>query len=724
MIDSSAAYKSAVTAATRRVRVRVPLRIVSPDLQYGDVTATTSAPVSRPEQIHDDETDLSDRYASLEEGRWLLDGTMDILEDDYSFPGQVGYVSEDICGEDGVFLTPQVVTLGISGVETLQAVTVYFPGGTLDGVAADFTVEVMQGGTAYHTETVTGNTKTKILVSGFTVYTPDTIRLTVTKWSIPFRRVRIAEIYPGFAEAWTEDNLSPLSIKMQASINAMSMPYGTASMTMDNIDRLFDPRNKSGLFLSLEARQEVPIQFGVELPNGSTEWMPCGTYYQQDGAWTTTDDGMTMRWDLVDIVGLLAGRSFVAPDTLPTTLDGWAAELVSQLGTSFVGRYTVDPDYSTKEVTTTQAEITGKNCGDILRWLCQATGTFARADAETGYLALEPLWSQGNEYTLDNLQSIPTVAANDNLASIIFKLDTDFLVSGNTSNSANTVTVDNPFLADQTAALEAARHILTAYGGNKLTTTGRGDPSSEIGDVVTIQLDSSNATTARLMSQTFEYSDGVLTSCKSELLQADGTFLYTDREVITESGTWTAPAGVTELEVVLVGGGQAGGHGEPGTNPDLFQLNGYGKRGAAGASGSGALVWHGTININDGQTFAVHIGAGGIAGSGDPVDGEATTFGTHSSATGKVYTPSWTDIANGEAYGRSGVSAPQSGSGDGGAGGTGGSPGWQQWEQKTDEAGNPLNEWVLVNSISPGSGSPGKNGASGCVIIYWNKESA
>lgn len=731
MINTSDSYKAAVVAGYRRVRIRVPLRIVSPDLQYGAVTATSSAPVSRLDEIHDDEMELSDRYASLEPGRWVLDGTMDILEDDYSFPGQVGYVSDEICMEDGVFLTPQVITMGISGVDILQVVTVVFPDSELDGVADTFTVEVLQAGTAYHTETFTGNTQSKVVSQGFTVYQPDQIRLTINKWSRPHRRARVAEIYPGYSETWTERNLAALSIKNQASINAMAAPYGTASMTIDNLDKLFDPRNKSGLFLSLEERQAVPTYLGLDLDDGNTEWVPTGVYFQQNNGWTMTDGRMTMRWDLIDIIGLLTNREFIAPATLPTTLGGWAAALVTQLGESFASRYTVDPNYSGLSVSTTGDKIAGKNCGDILRWLCQATGTFARADAETGNLTIEPTWNQGNEYTLDNLSALPATAANDNLASIIFKLDTDtdFVVSGNTSNSANTVTVDNPFISTQAQALTAARHILSAYGGNKITTTGRGDPSSEVGDVATVQLDRSNATTARITSQTFEFSGRILRDCKTELLQANGVFLYTDREEITESGTWTAPAGVTQLDVVLVGGGQAGGHGGYGTMPGIGTSTGtsYGKTGSAGESGAGGKVWHATININDGQVFQVHIGAGGAAvtensGSASPVDGEATTFGVYSSANGSTYTPSWTDIASGNAYGRSGVGKPLKGTGDGGVGGKGGTPGSEIKEKPTDEFGNPLPGVIITGGTSPGPGSAGSDGGSGCVIVYWNKE--
>lgn len=163
MINTSDAYKAAVVAETRRIRVRVPIRVQDPDLRYGDVVATSSAPVSKPEQLHDDEMEPSDSYASLEEGRWVLDGSMDILEDNYGYSGQVGYVSGEICGEEGIFATPQSVTLEISGVDTLQSCIVFFPGGELDGVAEDFSVSIIQGGTAYYTEDFAGNTSAKVV---------------------------------------------------------------------------------------------------------------------------------------------------------------------------------------------------------------------------------------------------------------------------------------------------------------------------------------------------------------------------------------------------------------------------------------------------------------------------------------------------------------------------------------------------------------------------------
>lgn len=722
MINTSDAYKAAVTGDVRRTRVRVPLRVAAPGLTITSGTMGNQSGYSRTAEALDGVLTLSDRYASLEQDRWTLDGSFTLVGNDYGHTGEVGLISEAISGADGsVRFT---AAWNLSGADILQAVTVYFPGGELDGYGVDMDLTIKASGSSSKTVSYRDNDRETVQLTGFTVYNPTEITLTVLKWSMPNRHVRIAEIVAGYAADWTEAEIAGLTVTQRASFSAVSLPYGTAALTFDNRDRLFDPWNEAGIYQSLEARQPVPIEIGVDTENG-TEYIPVGTYYQHERGWTARDSGMTMRWDLVDIVGLLTDVIFPEQDTLPTTLAGWLSALLRALGDAFSDRYTVDPDYAETPLTAARDAVEGQKCGDILRWLCQASGTFPRADAETGNLAVEPNWNQGNEYTLRNLEDIPAASANDNLAAIRFRLadGTEVVISGNTAATANTLTISNPFLTTSAGALAAARNILTAYGGSRLQLTGRGDPSSEIGDVATVELDQGQAVTARIATQSFDFSSGVLRSCRSELLQADGAFLYENRVVITESGTWTAPSGVGTLYIVLVGGGQSGGLGHPGTRPEsLFMFNPgvyYGKNGEKGTDGEGGKVWYGTIRINEGQTFTVTVGAGGVPASNyTPVDGEDTTFGDYSSANGHRYTPSYTDIASGSAYGRTGVAAPAGNSGDGGSGGAGGARGWTEYGY-TDTSGNVCFE---IDCRYGTAGSIGTPGGSGCVVVYYGKE--
>ena len=584
----------------------------------------------------------------------------------------------------------------------LQAFSVYFPTDELEGVAEDFTVEVLSAGQTFFTKTVTGNTASAVAFEGFTVQTPDSIRVTVTKWSLPSRRMRVVEILPGVYEEWTEDIVAAFDCKQQGDVSCLSLPYGTCTLKMDNLSRRFEPRSKSGLFQSIEERQGVETYIGVRLADGTVEYKRVGVFYQYSDGWKTGDNGLTMQWDLVDIIGLLADRAYLAPTVLPITLSGWIASLVAQLGTNFADRYTVDADYADLAVTaSSRAAVSGKKCGDILRWACMATGTWPRADAETGKLAVEPLWNQGSKITLENLVNYPTMKANQSLASLIFHLSdgTEYVVSGNSTSSEKTVTIENPFLHTQAQALTAARLILSCYGGNQLELTGRGDPASEIGDVDTVWLDESSATTARRIYQTFQFADGVLQGCQSKLLQADGSYLYTERAVFTESGSWTAPTGKTRLRVILVG---HGGNGTAGADGD------FDAAGADGTDGLGGLVWADTIQINEQQTFAITIG-------------EDAVFGPYSSANGKRYQNGFTDIQSGDSFARTGVAVPKSGTGDGGKGGRGGNKGEKHRETNYDLDGNPIGSYTVID-VYPGPGAPGAAGASGCVVVYWDKE--
>lgn len=714
MISSTTAYQAAIVGDTRRIYLQAVIDIIDPDITYGTVSSSGMANVCKSEQIHDKEMELVP-YATLEANRWALNGQFKL------FPlrgaDHIGFLGDTLSGGEGVFSPAVWVEEHFSNVSILQACSIYFPTADWDGVAADFTVEVMQGGTAYYTKTVAGNTASSIALDGFTVNNPDAIRVTVTKWSKGNRRIRIPEIIPGLYEKWTGNEIAVFSLKHQGDVSCMTLPYGTCTIKMDNLSRRFEPRSKNGVFQSIEERQGIPVSIGVRLSDDTVEYKPAGVFYQYSGGWKTGDNGLTMQWDLVDIVGLLADREFIPPSILPTTLSGWISALVAQMGENFADMYAVDPNYASAEASVRAADdVVGMTCGDILRYVCMATGTWPRADAETGYLTAEPMWNQGSKITLDNLADYPTMKANTDIAALFFTLndgnDTQYVVSGNSTASNETKSIQNPFIKTQSQALTAARAILSTYGGNKLEIVGRGDPASEIGDVDTVWLNESTATTGRRIQQDLSIKDGVLRNCSSVLLQADGIFLYDGMEVITSSGVWTAPAGATQLRIILVGKGEGGGHGEPGTMGRQESEDGYGdsergEYGADGSDGAGGKVWTATIDINPQQSFEVSF------------DGFNTIFGPYSSANGNTYPQGYSDVASGESYARTGVASPKQGSGDGGAGGKGGAPGYGVYKHYTWAGGGSTTFKVLVE---PEPGKPGAAGAQGCAVIYWDKE--
>ena len=159
----------------------------------------------------------------------------------------------------------------------------------------------------------------------------------------------MVEIVPGIYEDWDADELSAFTVTQQGQFSCLSLPYGRAEIAMDNHDRRFEPRRKDGIFQSIQERQGVELHIGVRLPDG-VEYKELGMYYQAGDGWKTGGNAMDMKWSLVDIIGLLAERTFLPPDPLPETLEGWLQALVGQLGEAFRRRYRVDPAYAKRPV--------------------------------------------------------------------------------------------------------------------------------------------------------------------------------------------------------------------------------------------------------------------------------------------------------------------------------------------------------------------------------------
>ena len=330
----------------------------------------SQTPWSKPEEIHDKVLTAPARYATLEPGRWLLDGSFDIFPDDYQVAEHMGVCGGQLSDDAGYFPedAPAFIQLEISNVDVLQAFSLFFSSDPVDGVPADFMVEVLSGEQIFYTQAVTGNAAAQVAFDGFTVYTPTAIRLTVTRWSLPGRRMRMVDIIPGVYEQWSSRVLVSFNCTMNGDFSCLSLPYGTVNITLDNQSRRFEPRKKDSIFQSIEARQGIEIYMSVRLASGAYERVRMGTFYQDGDGYKTSTNDPYISWGLVDIVGLVTDRTYLVPDTLPTTLEGWIASVVGQLGENFKRRHLVDQNYATLAVTANSIEdVTGKKCGDILR---------------------------------------------------------------------------------------------------------------------------------------------------------------------------------------------------------------------------------------------------------------------------------------------------------------------------------------------------------------------
>jgi hypothetical protein len=183
---------------------------------------------------------------------------------------------------------------------------------------------------------------------------------------------------------------------------------------------------------------------------------------------------------------------------------------------------------------------------------------------------------------------------------------------------------------------------------------------------------------------------GLLKSRTSALVgflppQPESSEYFDERVLLTGSGTWTVPDGVTTYTKVLIGGGQGGKHGGKGEDGKQrtaswsegmftrYNWSGYlpgaiSKGGVGGEGGVGGKVLVETVNdATPGESIAYSCGTAGAGATTDGAEGEngtATTMGGSSSDSGSSSNIGYTDPVTGEVFaakGDTGIAGGDSG---------------------------------------------------------------
>lgn len=251
------------------------------------------------------------------------------------------------------------------------------------------------------------------------------------------------------------------------------------------------------------------------------------------------------------------------------------------------------------------------------------------------------------------------------------------------SKSGNIKQVDSAYLANPAIAQSLADRVFGYLKNNVTISQDILFEQERAGDVVSI-ID--------------PYTDKMVTACTkeldislSELQRASGKFLvgfvpqgaisgYQNYVLLTGSGSWKVPDGVTNIRVILVGAGSGGDGGYNGTDGESGYVSDYidateahggagGQGGKAGSAGSGGKIFEVSISVTPGATLSYSCGTGGTGGSangGKGVAGGVTTLGQLSSESGRVYADGYKEVKTGLTFGKSGTSSI-----DGAAGGNG-----------------------------------------------------
>lgn len=350
MHEVTPGFNVEMIARERRVAGNVAIDYTNPFIdQTIQVVASEQGSVSWPGQTADAVEVVANQWASLD-GTWTLDGSYRLAPGTEAEAGinQMGWWGATLAGAAGAFTVPYptlTVTFLPRPVHSLKVVgdsaRLEYPVG--------FNIRLYNGaGTILHTEAVAANatvTWSKELSASINQVTK--MQLEITQWSHAARQAKIAEFFTSIQQSYEGPDLLEIIMIEEREVSQGSLPVGNISanevtIRLSNADRRFDADNaQSPLYQLLKANRRIRAWLGAVLPDGSTEYVPLGTYWAVE--WRASDETMEASVVARDRLELLRKSTYQSSVVVVSTnLQALALAVLQDAGLEPADYY-VDP---------------------------------------------------------------------------------------------------------------------------------------------------------------------------------------------------------------------------------------------------------------------------------------------------------------------------------------------------------------------------------------------
>lgn len=289
------------TDRTGAIKLEIAL---DPTIQVGD---NGHMPYSSSESAYNDEDLPTAKYADFLPDSWRAAGAKIILPASGPYM-RVGFVSDKICGSDGVFSTYPVFYWTYSFPYSAYQIPITFD--SVDGeYAADFDVVYKLAGTEIDRVSVTGNTAVTYTVE-HSIDKTDRIEIEIHKWCRVTRRAMIAQIGSGrvndmnidFSTATAKPTVEKSSQVKTVTVNCYG--YAPAADSTELYNESITLSGDITLNISHDAAAEISASI---TGNGSITAQTHYTYYSVisltgTGAITLTLTGKVLATSSVSVV--------------------------------------------------------------------------------------------------------------------------------------------------------------------------------------------------------------------------------------------------------------------------------------------------------------------------------------------------------------------------------------------------------------------------------------
>jgi hypothetical protein len=533
MVLVSNLYKTKIYDTERMINAKVSFEILDPKAyEDASIGVTDEAEISRLTQSYNKIREMSYKYATFERDYWQLDGSFVMPPRENEGDSELGWWSDTICGEDGIFATRPVMTFSFTGSHSSIGLTVTFDKGTNE-YATDFRIEAYGAdGSLIANELISGNTKPVYYFN-----TPldgySKIILTIIAWVNPIRRARVTEVDFGSVQEYTGDKLISLKVVEEMDLLASTVPSNEMSFTLDNTDQYFNILNPDGVYRFIVPNQEMRAQFGLLIGDSKFEWIDMGKFYLSE--WTVEEGAMTSTFTGHDIFTQLDLIDYIP--TVQANLYDLAVDVLTQ---AKIDEYEIDE--SLKDVATTGFTDTRK-VREALQLIAIAgmcvvrqgrngqviLEHFEELKYETGYISWTGLATTGTgefagpdtyaqvyvdyqfqQISFDNAYEIPKITLGSQVKSLTFTINKttpyDIQYDNSTVKDGIGYQINNPLIFDEDHAAEVAAWMFTYYNFiADYQATWRQNPALECGNIVLIQDRFGNKKKARITKNEFDF---------------------------------------------------------------------------------------------------------------------------------------------------------------------------------------------------------------------------
>lgn len=489
MYPISQNFKDNIYAPIRSVKGRVVLNISDVTVDQDTISTSTSPEfeLSNKEQLTDNIRENEYNYATLEKNRFKLDGSFSFADDVLVNNDHVGWCSQSLCGDDGIFVENETLTFEFGMDHTSMGITVTFDR-LNDEYAADLIINAYDSNSLLIvSKEITNNSDVQIAVTD-QFYNYRKIDVIIKKWSKPHRRARVSEVDFGVIKVYDENSLIKMNLIEEMDLITSVVPSPEFKFVVDNSDRSFNILNPEGYYQALQQRQEISVEMGVHITPVKVEYVPLGQYLlwewvSDEGSLTTTFTGRTN----LDVLSTFDYENLTAKTDY--SLYQMAVDIFNYCE---VDNYSVDDEL--KNISTSGL-VRRTNCNEVLKLIAIAGCANIHVTRDNKItMKVSPLTvgSSSDVIDMDNSFYEPKIELEPLVKSVSVKYYTNIDTSNSIivlgSSKGDALQLDNTLINTAEQATNVADWILRQKNNRNIYTLNwRGNPALELNDLISIE---------------------------------------------------------------------------------------------------------------------------------------------------------------------------------------------------------------------------------------------